>query len=76
MHQAALLLAACSSAKCNLELLPEAIWTRSQPQLRSKVNIIPGRSNARLLMPPSRLCEAHPQRCMIGGRGPTLLIRP
>ena len=37
MHQAALLLAACSSAKCNLELLLEAIWTRSQPHLCSNV---------------------------------------
>ena len=74
MHQAALLLAACSSAKCNFVVLPEAIWTRSEDHLRQNVSIILGRRNAWLVKMPRSLCAAHPQRCLAGCSVPALPI--
>ena len=72
MHQAAQFLAAYSSAKCSSVVLPEATSAWSQNYLHTGVTITPWRKIAWLVKRPDRVCEAHPQRCMIGCRGPTL----
>ena len=75
MHQAARLLAACSSAKCSSVVLSEAAWTKLEHYLRTGGTFTAWRKIAWLVKRPGRLCEAHPQRCMTECRGITLQIQ-